>query len=503
MDVFSNLALGAATAFDLSNLAYCFAGAVLGTMIGMLPGLGPAATIAMLMPLTMGMEPTGALIMLAGIYYGAQYGGSTTAILVNMPGEASSAVTAIDGYAMARKGRAGAALAITAIGSFVAGCAATLLVALLATPLSRLAIEFGSAEYFSLILLGLIASIVLAHGSLIKAIAALALGVLFGSVGTDMFSGTPRFAFGVQGLRDGIDLVALSMGLFGVAEIIRNLQSRAAGEQTVARIDRLMPTREELRQAALPIARGSVVGSVLGVLPGGGALLAAFASYAIEKKISDHPERFGKGAIEGVAGPESANNAGAQTSFIPMLSLGLPANAVMALMMGAMIMQGIVPGPKVATDHPQLFWGLVVSMWVGNLMLVVLNLPLVRLWVRLITIPYGILYPAILVFCLIGSYSIARSELDLLLLALFGLGAFLMVRAGYEVVPFLLGFILGPMLEEHFVRAMILSRGDPMVFLTQPISAGFLAISAVLLVTMTLPRFARRREQVFTETEGV
>ncbi|MFA7604912.1 MAG: tripartite tricarboxylate transporter permease, partial [Novosphingobium sp.] len=328
MDMFSNLALGAATAFDLNNLVYCFIGALLGTLIGILPGLGPAATIAMLMPLTMGIEPTSALIMLAGIYYGAQYGGSTTAILVNMPGEASSAVTAIDGYAMARKGRAGAALAITAIGSFIAGCAATVVIAVLATPLSRLAIEFGSAEYFSLILLGLIASVVLAHGSLIKAIAMMALGVLFGTIGTDMFSGTPRFAFGVQGLRDGIDLVALSIGLFGVAEIIRNLISRAAGEQTVAEIDRLMPTREELRTAAMPIARGSLIGSALGVLPGGGALLASFASYAVEKKISRTPEQFGKGAIAGVAGPEAANNAGAQTSFIPMLSLGIPANAV-------------------------------------------------------------------------------------------------------------------------------------------------------------------------------
>ena len=499
----SNLALGASTAFEPLNLVYCFVGALLGTLIGILPGLGPAATIAMLMPLTMGIEPTGALIMLAGIYYGAQYGGSTTAILVNMPGEASSAVTAIDGYAMARKGRAGAALAITAIGSFIAGCAATVVIAVLAKPLSRLAIEFGSAEYFSLILLGLIASIVLAHGSLVKAIAMVAMGVLFGAVGTDMFSGTPRFAFGVQGLRDGIDLVALSIGLFGVAEIIRNLQSRAAGDQEVAEIDRLMPTREELRMAAMPIARGSLVGSVLGVLPGGGALLASFASYAVEKKISRTPERFGKGAIEGVAGPESANNAGAQTSFIPMLSLGLPANAVMALMMGAMIMQGIVPGPRVASDHPQLFWGLVVSMWVGNLMLVILNLPLVRLWVRLITIPYGILYPAILVFCVIGSYSIAKSELDLVLLALFGLAGYLMVRAGYEAVPFLLGFILGPMLEEHFVRAMILSRGNPGVFLTQPISAGFLIAAVLLLAAMALPRFARRRKEVFTETEGV
>ncbi len=502
MDILQNLTTGILTAFAFDNLIYCFIGALLGTLIGILPGLGPAATIAMLLPLTVTMGPTGSLIMLAGIYYGAQYGGSTTAILVNMPGEASSAVTAIDGYAMARAGRAGAALAITAIGSFIAGCAATLVIALLATPLSRLAIAFGSPEYFSLIVLGLVASVVLAHGSVLKAIAMIALGVAFGTIGTDMFSGTLRFTFDYGPLADGIDLVALSVGLFGVAEIIRNLQAPDHAARTAVPVGSLMPSRAELRASAMPIARGSVIGSVLGIIPGGGALLSSFASYAIEKKLAKDPGRFGKGAIEGVAGPESANNAGAQTSFIPMLSLGIPANAVMALMMGAMIIQGIAPGPRVAIDHPKIFWGLIVSMWVGNLMLVVLNLPLVRLWVRLINIPYGILFPSILVFCLVGAYSISKSEMDVLTVCLFGAGGFFLLRAGYEPVPFLLGFILGPRFEEHFIRSMILSRGDPTVFVTQPISAGFLLLAVVLVAMLALPRLSRRRREVFTESEG-
>ena len=503
MELLNNLAIGFGTALSLTNLLYCFFGVLLGTLIGVLPGLGAVATIAMLLPATFSLPPVSSLIMLAGIYYGAQYGGSTTAILVNLPGESSSVVTALDGHKMAIKGRAGSALTTAAIGSFVAGSIATLLIAMFATPLSGFALAFGPPEYFSLMVLGLVASVVLAHGSLLKAICMIILGLLMGLVGTDVNSGLSRFTFEQPEIAEGISFVAVAMGLFGIGEIVRNLehesgQSRTAG---IARVGSLMPTREEIRRIIAPIFRGTALGSILGILPGGGAMLASFASYSLEKKLSPHPEEFGEGAIEGVAGPESANNAGAQTSFIPMLTLGIPSNAVMALMAGAMIMQGIQPGPSVMVEQPALFWGMVTSMWIGNIMLVVLNLPLIGIWVRLLAVPYHLLFPVIIVICGIGAYSVNNSVFDIQLMAAFGLFGYLFYKLECEPAPLLLGFILGPMMEEYLRRAMLLSRGDFTVFLTRPISATLLVLSAGALALVVLPAFRKTREEAFHEEE--
>jgi putative tricarboxylic transport membrane protein len=498
-DVGSNLLMGLETALLPLNLLYCFVGVLLGTLIGVLPGVGPTATIAMLLPLTFTLPPDAALIMLAGIYYGAQYGGSTTAILVNLPGEASSAVTALDGYEMARQGRAGAALAIAAISSFFAGTVATLVIALAAPPLTAAALQFGPAEYFALIVLGLIASVALARGSLLKAILMVALGLLLGLVGRDANSGETRFTFGFLELSDGLSFVAISVGVFGLAEILRNLEDEPTRPVLVSSVTRLLPTIQDLRASVGPILRGTALGSLLGVLPGGGALLASFASYAVEKKIARSPARFGRGAIEGVAGPEAANNAGAQTSFIPMLSLGLPSNPVMALMIGAMFLQGIVPGPNVATEKPHLFWGLIASMWVGNLLLVILNLPLVGLWVRLLRIPYYALFPAIIVFSCVGIYSINYSAFDVALVTFFGLFGYLLVKLDCEPAPLLLGFVLGPMLEEHFRRAMVLSRGDPIALVTRPVSGTLILFALLILVIAIVPSVSRKRDQVFED----
>lgn len=499
MELLDHLMSGLATAVTPSNLLFCFVGVLLGTLIGVLPGIGPAATVAMLLPITFTMSPETSLIMLAGIYYGAQYGGSTTAILINLPGEASSAVTAIDGYQMARQGKAGAALGIAAIGSFVAGSFATLVIAWFATPLTELAVKFGPAEYFSLIVLGLIASTALAHGSVIKALAMVVLGILLGLIGTDLNSGQLRFTFGSIELADGLDIVAIAVGVFGISEILKNLENETDREVDITAVTGLLPTRQELRASAAPIARGTLVGALLGVLPGGGALLASFASYALEKKIARDPSRFGKGAIEGVAGPESANNAGAQTSFIPMLTLGIPANAVMALMVGAMTIQGIAPGPGVITDKPELFWGLIVSMWIGNAMLVLLNLPLIGLWVRLLRVPYYMLFPGIIAFSAIGVYSIGSKPFDIYTLAFFGLLGYLLVKLEFELTPLLLGFVLGPMMETYLRRAMVLSRGDPTYLVTQPISGTLLALAVVALCLLALPAIRYRRQEVFVE----
>jgi len=502
MDIFSNLALGFATASTLWNLLFCLIGVVLGTLIGVLPGIGATATIAMLLPITFQIgDPVSALIMLAGIYYGAQYGGSTTAILINMPGESSSAVTAVDGYQMARKGRAGAALAIAAIGSFFAGTVSTLLVALLAPPLTAIALKFGPAEYFSLMVVGLVSSIALAHGSIVKALAMVVLGLLLGLVGTDIYSGTPRFNLGIREYSDGLNFVALAVGIFGVAEILRNLENETTRDVMVKTVTNLFPTREDWRRIVSPILRGTAIGSALGILPGGGAILAAFASYTVEKRVSKTPQEFGHGAVEGVAGPESANNAGAQTSFIPLLTLGIPANPVMALMIGAMIIQGIVPGPNVAAEQPALFWGVIASMWIGNLMLIVLNLPLIGLWVRLLTVPYYVLFPAIMSFCAIGVYSVNSNPYDLYSVAFFGLIGYVLVKLRCEPAPLLLGFVLGPLLEENLRRAMIISRGDPSVFVYRPISATLLAIAVIVLVVVLLPSIRRKRDEVFVEED--
>lgn len=499
MDLLGNLAIGLGTALAPLNLLYCFIGVLLGTAIGVLPGLGPLATISMLLPVTFGLPAESALIMLAGIYYGAQYGGSTTAILINLPGESSSIVTALDGYQLARQGKAGLALATAAIGSFFAGTVATFLIALFAPPLTKLALEFGPAEYFSLMVLGLVASVVIAHGSLLKAFGMILLGLLLGLVGTDVNSGTQRFSFGQIELIDGINFVVVAMGLFGLGEVIRNLESTEHREVLQQRIGRLALGREQFKAIIAPVLRGTAIGSVLGILPGGGAMLSSFTSYSVEKKLSSDPSRFGHGAIEGVAGPESANNAGAQTSFIPMLTLGIPSNPVMALMIGAMIMQGIQPGPQVMTSQPKLFWGIVASMWVGNLFLLVLNLPLIGLWVRLLTVPYRHLFPAILLFCVIGAFSLANTTFDVYLMALFGLLGYVFIKLDCEPAPLLLGYILGPMMEEYLRRALILSRGDPIIFLSSPISAALLALSLIVILTVLSPTIARTREEAFTE----
>jgi len=499
MEVFTNLATGFAVALTATNLLYAFVGVLLGTLIGVLPGIGPVPTIAMLLPITYALPPVSALIMLAGIYYGAQYGGSTTAILVNLPGESSSVVTCIDGYQMARRGRAGTALAIAAIGSFIAGTFATMVVAAFAPPLAEVALKFGPAEYFSLMVLGLIAAVVLASGSLVKAIGMIVLGLLLGLVGTDVNSGLQRFTFGVPELSDGIGFVAIAMGVFGFAEIIVNLEHREASEVFTNKVSGLWLKWKEFRQALPAIARGTLLGSSLGILPGGGALLSAFAAYTLEKKVAKDPSQFGKGAIQGVAGPESANNAGAQTSFIPLLTLGIPPNAVMALMVGAMTIHSIQPGPQVMTSNPQLFWGLIASMWIGNLMLVVLNLPMIGIWVKLLQVPYRLLYPAILLFCCIGVYSLQNNVWDVFVTALFGLIGWIFVKLECEPAPLLLGFILGPLMEENLRRALLLSRGDPSVFVTRPLSATLLGVAALLLLIVAAPQIRRKREEAFHE----
>ncbi len=447
MDLISNLATGFGVAFTPINLLYCLVGCILGTLIGVLPGIGPVATIAMLLPATYALPPVSALIMLAGIYYGAQYGGSTTAILVNLPGESSSVVTMIDGYQMARKGRAGPALAAAGLGSFFAGSVGTLILAAFAAPLTELAFKFGPAEYFSLMVLGLIGAVVLASGSLIKAIAMIVLGLLLGLVGTDVNSGVARFSFEIPELTDGVGFVVIAMGVFGYGEIISNLsQPEEDREVYTAKVQGLLPTLTDIRLMIPAILRGTALGSILGVLPGGGALLAAFAAYTIEKKTALKPGEvpFGQGNIRGVASPESANNAGAQTSFIPLLTLGIPPNAVMALMVGAMTIHNIQPGPQVMTSNPELFWGLIASMWIGNLMLVILNLPLIGMWIKLLSVPYRLLFPAIVLFCAIGVYSTNNNTFDIWLVALFGLIGYIFMKLGCEPAPLLLGFILGP-----------------------------------------------------------
>jgi TctA family transporter len=502
MDLFNNLALGFGVAVTPINLVYGFVGCILGTLIGVLPGIGPVATIAMLLPATYALPPVSALIMLAGIYYGAQYGGSTTAILVNLPGESSSVVTTIDGYQMARKGRAGPALAAAGLGSFFAGCVGTLILAAFAPPLTELAFKFGPAEYFSLMVLGLIGAVVLASGSLLKAIAMIVLGLLLGLVGTDVNSGVARFSFDIPELTDGIGFVVVAMGVFGYGEIISNLSVDPENREIfTAKVQGLFPTKEDFKLMFPAVLRGTALGSVLGVLPGGGALLAAFAAYTLEKKTKLHPGEvpFGQGNIRGVASPESANNAGAQTSFIPLLTLGIPPNAVMALMVGAMTIHNIQPGPQVMTSNPELFWGLIASMWIGNLMLVILNLPMIGIWIKLLSVPYRYLFPAIVLFCAIGVYSTNNNTFDVWMVALFGLIGYGFVKLGCEPAPLLLGFILGPMMEENLRRALLLSRGDWSVLATRPLSGGLLAAALLLLVVVLLPAVKSKREEAFVE----
>ena len=502
MDLITNLSIGFGVAFTAQNLVYAFVGCLLGTLIGVLPGIGPVATIAMLLPATYALPPVAALIMLAGIYYGAQYGGSTTAILVNLPGESSSVVTVIDGYQMARKGRAGPALAAAGLGSFFAGCVGTLILAAFAPPLTELAFKFGPAEYFSLMILGLIGAVVLASGSLLKAITMILFGLALGLVGTDVNSGVARYSFDIPELTDGIGFIAIAMGVFGYGEIIGNLAVPSDQREVfTAKVKGLWPTKEDFRRMTPAVLRGTALGSALGILPGGGALLSAFAAYTIEKKIKLKKGEvpFGQGNIRGVAGPESANNAGAQTSFIPLLTLGIPPNAVMALMVGAMTIHNIQPGPQVMTSNPELFWGLIASMWIGNLMLIILNLPMIGLWIKLLTIPYKWLFPAIVLFCAVGVYSENNNTFDVWMVAIFGIVGYAFLKLKCEPAPLLLGFILGPMMEENLRRALLLSRGDWSVFVMRPLSAGLLAAAALLLIIVLLPSVKSKREEAFVE----
>ena len=500
MEVLSHLALGFQTAGTLENLMYCFIGVFLGTAIGVLPGIGPLATIAMLLPITYQLsDPTTALIMLAGIYYGSQYGGSTTAILVNLPGESASVVTVLDGYQMARKGRAGPALASAANGSFFAGTVATFMLAAFAPPLAEVAFKFGPAEYFSLMVLGLVAAVVLANGSVVKALGMVVLGLLLGMIGTDVNSGVARFSFDIPELTDGVEFAVVAMGMFGFAEIILNLEQKEDRSILSGKIKGLFPTWADLKASAMPIVRGTALGSFLGILPGGGATLSAFSSYALEKKVSKHPELFGTGTIEGVAGPEAANNAGSQMSFVPMLTLGLPTNAVMALMIAAMMIHNIQPGPQVMSSNPKLFWGLICSMWIGNVMLVILNLPLIGIWIKLLTVPYRLLYPAILLFCAIGAYSVNNNVFDVLMTVPFAILGYVFKKLDCEPAPLLLGFVLGKLMEEYLRRALTISRGDATVFFTRPLSLVLLIIAAVMLVMVFMPQIAKKREEAFVE----
>jgi len=499
MEFLGHLALGFATALSPMNLLLAFIGCLVGTLIGVLPGVGPIATIAMLMPLTLKVDPTGALIMLAGIYYGAQYGGSTTAILLNIPGEVTAVVTAIDGHEMAKKGQAGTALGIAALGSFLAGTVATLVIAAIGAPLTKLALLFGPAEYFGLMVFGLGLAIVLARGSVLKAVIMVVLGLLLATVGTDLETGQDRLTLGIAELSDGVDFAVLAMGVFGIAEILRNLEHPESRDVAVSKIGRLLPSLADLRRSLGPIVRGTGIGSVLGILPGNGAVLGPFASYALEKKLAKDPSRFGRGAIEGVAGPESANNAGAQTSFIPLLTLGIPPNAVMALMVGAMTIHGLIPGPQVMLKHPTLFWGMIASMWIGNLFLLIINLPLIGLWVRLLKVPYRLMFTTILLFCAIGIYSINNNPYDVYFTAFFGLAGYLFIKLGLEPAPMLLGFVLGRLMEEKLRQALALSEGSFLTFVERPVAAGLLVLAAAVMVIAVLPAVSRSRAKAFQE----
>ncbi|MFC7705455.1 tripartite tricarboxylate transporter permease [Plastorhodobacter daqingensis] len=484
MDILSNLALGLETALTPVNLAYCFFGVFIGTLVGVLPGLGALAAISMLFPMTFHLEPTTALIMLAGIYYGTAYGGSTASILLNIPGTTSSAVTCLDGYPMAQQGRAGVALAMTAVASFIGGVFGILVLSMFTPIVASWALSFGSAEYFALMLLGLVAASAISDATLVKGLAMVVLGVLLATVGMDPQSGTARFTFGSLSVLDGLSISALAMGLFGVAEIItsiRNTETRRLDPKSVT-LRSLMPKRDDFRRSWMPMLRASTIGSMFGTLPGTGPTVAAFVSYGLEKRISDEPERFGKGAVEGVVAPEAANNAADQTAFIPTLSLGIPGSATMALMIGALMVHGIHPGPNLVTQQPALFWGLVMSFWIGNLLLVILNLPLIGLWVRLLSVPYHLLYPAILMFVCIGAYSVHYSAFDVMVVMGFGALGYAMRIFGMPAAPLLLGFVLGPLIEQHFRRAMVLARGDFTAVIERPIAGTVLVITAFVLL---------------------
>jgi putative tricarboxylic transport membrane protein len=495
LDLFNNIIYGFGVALSLQNLLYSLIGVLTGTLIGVLPGVGPLVTIAMLLPITFKLAPIPSLIMLAGIFYGAQYGGSTTSILMNLPGEASSVMTCVDGYQMAQQGRAGPALAIAAFGSFFAGCVGTLLIGVAGPMLAELAIKFTAPDYFSLMLLALVAAAVLAQGDMIRSLSMLVAGLLLGIVGSDVNTGLLRFTFGLDDLADGVGFTIIGVALFAMPEIIKNLEGTLQGEVYTGKITGLMPTLADMKATALPILRGTTIGSFFGILPGIGPITSTFVSYVVEKKLSKDPTRFGRGAIEGVAAPEAANNAAAQCSFIPMLTLGLPSNPVMALFLGALMIHGISPGPRVMVQNAALFWGLIASMWIGNLMLLVINLPLIGIWVKMLKVPYRWMFPSILMFCAVGNYSINNSSVEMYITAVMGILGYIFIKLDCEPAPMIMGFVLGPMMEENLRRSMLLSQGDLTVFITRPISLGFILATVLLLIFMIVAPVIRKRRQ--------
>jgi putative tricarboxylic transport membrane protein len=502
MDTFSQLLLGFSVALQPINLFYCFMGCLIGTLVGVLPGLGPTAAMSLLLPATLHITPVAAIIMLAGIYYGAMYGGSTTSILVNIPGEAASAVTCLDGYQMARQGKAGRALGISAFGSFIAGTIGIAGLTLVAVPLADLALRFGPPEYFALMCLGMVVLTFLSSTSMIQALMMACFGILIGTVGTDTVSGTARFSFGIIELLDGVGLVPVVMGLFGISEMLLNIETKIDREIFKTRVKGLFPTVRDWIQSAGAIIRGTVIGFFLGILPGGGAVLSSFVAYAVEKKVSKTPEKFGTGLIEGVAAPESANNSAAQGAFIPLLTLGIPSNVVMAMLLGALIIHGVTPGPLLLTNHPEVFWGVVGSMYIGNVMLLILNLPLIGIWVQLLKVPYAILMPLIIVFCIIGSYTIANSIMDVFFMLIFGVVGYLMKKLKYEAAPLILAFVLGPMLEYSLKQSLMVSKGSFKIFFSRPISATCLIIALILVVLPIIPRLRKKRPGAVLPDEG-
>ena len=502
MDIFSHILLGAQVVFQPMNLLFCFLGVLMGTLVGVLPGLGPTAAIALLLPNTFHVSPVTAIIMLAGIYYGAMYGGSTTSILVNIPGEAASVITCLDGYQMALKGRAGPALGIAAFGSFIAGTVSVIGLMVVAPPLAKFALAFGPPEYFSLMLMGIIILIYLASGSILKALMIFVFGLLLSTIGMDAISGTQRLTFGILELSDGVGLIPAIMGLFGVAEVIANVEEEMKRDLVTAKVKNLLPSLQDWKDSFWPIIRGSFLGFFIGIRPGPAPVISAFSSYAIEKKLSKHPEKFGTGVIEGVAGPESANNAATGGAFIPLFTLGIPVNSVIAILLGAFMIHGIQPGPMIITKHPDLFWGTVMSMYLGNAMLLVLNLPLIGLWVQVLKVPYPILFPLILLFCLIGVYSLNYSQVEIALMIGFGVFGYVARKFQFEMAPLVLAIVIGPMMENNLRLALVISQGNPMIFITHPISAVFIFITLALLISPLVPWIGKRRQKLQEKVEG-
>jgi len=496
MDLLSYLGIGFSVALQPENLLYCFIGVFIGTLVGVLPGIGPVGAMSLLLPATFKATPEAAIIMLAGIYYGAMYGGSTTSILVNIPGEAASVVTCLDGYQMARQGRAGPALGISAFGSFIGGTLSILGLMLLAPPLSKFALRFGPPEYFTLIVLGLTILIYVAHGSMPKALIMATFGIILGLVGLDSINARPRFTFDKMELIDGVGLIPVVMGLFGISEVLLNIEQVIQKDIFKTRIKGLLPTAKDWKDSSGPIARGSLLGFFLGILPGGGAVISSFISYGLEKRLSKHPERFGKGAIEGVAGPETANNAATGGGFIPLMTLGIPPNVVMAMLLGAFMIHGVTPGPLMMKENPGLFWGVITSMYIGNGMLLVLNLPLIGMWVQVLKIPYKILFPLILLFCLIGVYSVNNAVFDIYIMLIFGIMGYLMKKFEYEGAPMVLAFVLGPMMEDNLRKSLIMSQGDLTIFFTRPLAAAPLIVALFLLISPLIPWMGKKRQEI-------